>query len=339
MGRRRKSDRHLPERVYFKHNAYYRVDESNKWRRLGKTQAEMYAALAMMDLDGCNGNHCRDAGDCRSIDDLCDYYAREVLISYSQKEQKNRAPHIRRIRAVFGGMRPADVKPQHVAAFRDKVGVRTGKSWEKPELARKALSVLSHIYGFALEWGLADRNPCADVKRPPRTRRLRYPTDAEFRAVRDYCPPMIQAAMDIALLTGLRRGDILALTRESVTDEGLRVETSKTEVPLVFAMSPALEAAIRAALALPPQIRRYIICTRHGKQFSGEGFASAWDRGVKKAMENGVLKEPFRFHDIRAKSASDDSNTDRASQRLGHKSRITTERHYLRTAKKVEPLR
>jgi integrase len=150
---------------------------------------------------------------------------------------------------------------------------------------------------------------------------------------------MMQAAMDIALLTGLRRGDILKLTRDSITDAGLRVETSKTDKPLLFAMTDELKAARDRALAIQPKVRRFVICNKQGKAYSGHGFSTLRKRARRKALKDKSLATPFAFNDIRAKSASDDDNADRASQRLGHTNRQTTERYYIRTPRKVTPLR
>ena len=64
-----------------------------------------------------------------------------------------------------------------------------------------------------------------------------------------------------------------------------------------------------------------------------------WRRARKKALDKGEIGESYRFNDLRAKSASDDIDVDRASKRLGHTSRETTEKFYIRTPKKVSPLR
>jgi integrase len=178
-----------------------------------------------------------------------------------------------RIKAVFGEMAPRDVTSKDVRMFRDKVGQRVGLDWKKPQLAKKALRVLSHLFTTAAEWHVVEANPCRGVKRPPQPRRTRYPSDAEFAAVRRHCAPMVQAAMDIALLTGLRRGDILKLTRDSITDAGLRVETSKTDKALLFAMTDELKAALDRALAMQPKVWRFVICNKQGRAYSGHGFA------------------------------------------------------------------
>ena len=329
MGRKRKRDKHLPTSVYRRHNAYYFVDRKGKWHRLGASLGEAYRSLA-----GFVGSV-----EIKTVDDLCNRYAQEVLPSYSTKEQKNRASHLSRVRAVFGNMFPADVRPFHVRAFRDKLGERKGRDWGKPQLALKALATLSHLFSWSAEWGIVERNPCSGVKRPPQPIRDRYPTDAEFAAVSRNCCRMHQIAMDIALLTGLRRGDIVNLDRDCILDDGLLVTTSKTGKPLLFRWTNDLRSAVDQALKMPPRVRRHIICTRQGKGYTPDGFSKIWSRARQKALDNHELSEPFRFNDIRAKSASDDADVDRASHRLGHTSRQTTERHYLRTAKKVDPLR
>lgn len=58
---------------------------------------------------------------------------------------------------------------------------------------------------------------------------------------------------------------------------------------------------------------------------------------MSKTLKNG-LTERFHFHDLRAKSASDD-DPQTASNRLGHGSVSTTERYYRRAPEKVRPLR
>jgi integrase len=150
---------------------------------------------------------------------------------------------------------------------------------------------------------------------------------------------MHQIAMDIALLTGLRREDILNLDRDADTEDGLLVLTGKTGKHLLFRWSEELRAAVDRAWAVQPKVHRYLICTRGGKRYTGDGFSVIWRRARDRAIEAGELATPFRFNDIRAKSASDDDSADRASRRLGHTSRQTTERFYIRKPKKVEPLR
>lgn len=328
MPRPRVKDRHLPRSVYRRHGAYYFVDSNKKWHRLGKSEGDMYRALAQI----------ADVGEVQTIGGLCTRYVRDVLSSYRPKEQKGRETHLTRIQLVMGTMRPADLTGLHVRQFRDKVGQRRGNEWGRPQLALKALMVLSHMFSWACEWGLVETNPCIGVKRPPQPRRTRYTTDAEFDAVKNRCPPMYQVGMDIALSTGLRREDILKIDRDACTPDGLVIATGKTGKELIFRWTPDLKAHVDRGWALPPRVRRHLICNHEGKRYTPDGFSANWKRYRDKAIEKGELATPFNFHDIRSKSASDDADGARASNRLGHTTRAMTERYYIRTPKKVEPL-
>jgi hypothetical protein len=46
MGRRRRTNKHLPQRVYLYHGRYWFIERSGKRRDLGNTEAEMYSKLA-----------------------------------------------------------------------------------------------------------------------------------------------------------------------------------------------------------------------------------------------------------------------------------------------------
>jgi hypothetical protein len=329
VGRTRTKDKGLPKRVYKRHGAYYFVNHAGKWIRLGVSLGEAYRALAQL----------VEVGPVETINDLCDRYDREVLLTYREKERQGRLPHLARIRAVMGAMQPAALTGTNVRAFRDKLGERHGLTWGRPQLALKGLMVLSHMFSWACEWGIVSSNPCTGVQRPPQPKRDRCPTDDEFEAVYARCSPMHQIAMDLAVLMGLRREDILAIDRASETDDGVLVNTGKTDKPLLFLWTDELRAVFKRAWSERPQVRRALICKRNGKRYTGDGFSKIWKRAHDRALKAGELERPYRFNDLRAKSASDDSSLARASSRLGHTSTETTERHYIRTPRKVEPLR
>jgi len=109
-------------------------------------------------------------------------------------------------------------------------------------------------------------------------------------------------------------------------------------VEILFEWTPALHQVVKEALTIKPQFRRWIVCNRKGEQYTKNGFDSVWQRLMVKAVEKGQI-ERFQFRDIRAKNASDEPDLGIAQARLGHASSEITERVYVRTAKKVRPLR
>jgi integrase len=74
-----------------------------------------------------------------------------------------------------------------------------------------------------------------------------------------------------------------------------------------------------------------------GDAYKPNSFSTMFRKLIKRALKETDLIEPFRFHDIRVKSASDDT-LEAASERLGHTSKATTERFYRRKPNRVRPL-
>jgi integrase len=83
--------------------------------------------------------------------------------------------------------------------------------------------LLSAVFTKAIEWGAAEQNPCKQVPRLHEQKRERYIAETEFQSVRVLALPMMQTAMDLALLSGLRQGDLLRLEKRHLTDEGIDI--------------------------------------------------------------------------------------------------------------------
>jgi integrase len=129
---------------------------------------------------------------------------------------------------------------------------------------------------------------------------------------------MLRCAIDLALLTGLRRGDLLRLTRSQCQEDGIHIATSKTGRALIIEWSPELREVVETAKRIKPHFRHSILATRSGKPFSTSGFSTAWQRLMVEAKGAGF--ERFHFHDLRSKSASDSADVIEASERPGHSS-------------------
>lgn len=110
---------------------------------------------------------------------------------------------------------------------------------------------------------------------------------------------------------------------------------AKTGNALLIQWSDELRAVVTAAKALHPHVRQHLIANGRGKAYTRDGFSTMWDYTMKRALKAGLTQ---RFHDLTAKSASDD-DLSAATQRLGHTSTGTTERYYRRKPRVVKPLR
>ena len=258
-------------------------------------------------------------------------YRLEVLPTLGERTQKDYARHLTVLERTFGHLEPNALKPIYVGAFLDRP---KGKIQ-----ANRQVAVLSAVYAKLVgRWYQADRNPCIGVERNPSHPRTRYVTDGEFEAMRTVCSHSLKLAMDLALLTGQRQGDLIALQFKNVSDEGIYFQQGKTGKKLLVAMSPALTEVIERSRRQEP-LGPTVIRTRKGNAYTSEGFRAMWQRACQRATKRSVLDVRFRFHDIRAKTVSDSTTLEEAFARAGHTSMTITRSVYDRGVRKVTPLK
>lgn len=269
------------------------------------------------------------------IADMLRKYQREVVVNHSPNTQKDYAWHIERLIEHFGH-KDTDgenaIKPRDVGMFLD---VPEGKISRN-----RSISVLSAAFSKAVgKWWLAEVNPCLKVERNDSHARDRYITDAEFDAVRSIQPPHMQIAMDLALLTSQRQGDLLNLTWAHVLPDGIYFKQGKTGKKLIVEMTPALEAVLLRSRRLDTGMARYhLVRTLDGSPFTSEGFRANWQRYMRIALSRGLIKTRFTFHDIRAKCVSDTKDLQEASHRAGHQNMGITRAVYDRAPRRVSAL-
>jgi integrase len=325
MGRTRKSRKDLPDRVYFKHSAYYFVTAANKWIPIGKDFGQamtLWATLVQPVV-----------GKCR-LGAVMDAYIKEQLPARKPRTQADYLSSIAMLRPVFGEMWPEDVLPQHIYGY---MRLRNA-----PVRANRDVAVLSNVMTQAVRMGLINSNPCKQVRRNEEHPCTREVLDSEIHAFFPYCPPWLQAYIRLKLLTGLRQGDMLKFRLDQLREDGLFVETGKRGKRLLFTWSPDLIAAIEVIKALRHRVTSLYLFNspRNGTKLSTSGFKSAWVRAMKKALESGALSMSFAENDLRAKVASEAVELGQdATRLLGHSSDAVTKRHYERGTQKVEPLR
>lgn len=325
--KKRTTDKHLPQRVYIKHKAYYYVDINNKWHFLGKAYPEAMATWVKLTSYNIK---------IKNMQQILDRYYKEVASLKSPKTYKDNGYAIANLRNFFGDMEVEDITPVHIYQYLDK----RGKEGVRAANIEKAL--LSHIFTKAIEWGVVKDNPCRNVKSLPEKKRKRYVTDAEFLAVKKMASPTIAHAMDLAYLTGLRLGDIISVKISDLTEEGIKVVTNKTDAPLLMEWSSELKQCVENIKSLRKTIiGMYLLCTKRGQPYTADGFKSIWQRTIRKAFSEGLIEKRFRFHDIRRKAATDAeklSGREYARQLLGHETQSMTA-NYISGEQRVKPLK
>lgn len=221
MGRRRKNNFNLPPRMYLKHGAYYYVSRENKWTRLSNDKAIAFSKWAEIE-----GETPRESGTEKpltgSMASLIDKYMIEIAPKKAKSTYTSNLVEAKNLKDVFGKTLVLEVRPMHIAKYLDIRGIKA------PIRANREISLLSHIFSYAMRWGQIDRNPCLGVARHPEKGRDRYIADLEFEGVKKIASDLIAIVMDFAYITAMRKGDILKLRLDQITDEGIWIKQSKT---------------------------------------------------------------------------------------------------------------
>lgn len=324
VGRARKHHRHLPRRVYRRHGAYYFVDRSGRWIRLGATEPEAMRTYALEIAD-------RPAG---TMGEVFQRWRRERLsVDRAPRTIEDYSRSLVTLERTFGAMIPAELEARDVVAFRDRRGVSSKVQ------ANHDLAVLSQVCRAACEWGYMQINPCREVRKFKIKGRDRVVTDAELDAWLNWARPLLAAYTEFEYRTGLRQGDILAMRKDGFIKEGIPVKAGKTGRRGHIPWSAGLRECVARIYALPRprQVSGfYLFCNRRGQPYTSSGFQSIMQKAQRRAIEQGILKERFTSWDIRAKHAQDAKAAGlNPTDQLLHDSERTT-RTYLRGRDSVE---
>jgi integrase len=338
----------LPKRWSFRHGAYYyQVPEGlrHMWDgkalfRLGGSLAQAHAEYAKRVAESEKG------GEVRTIGDLLDKYELRVIPTLSETNKTASRSHIRALRRVFQDYPLKDLEPIDCYKYYDSRSAKVS--------AKHEIGLLKSACQYAIQWGDIKAHPIKDVKiKGQNSVAERYVTDDEIRTVLNHADrsqfgtKVCQAYIKLKLLTGIRKSDLLKLTRASITDDGLELRQGKTGKGIVFEWSDALHMAVDESLAARPNKESiYLFCNRAGGCYvDAHGKAGTFDnlwtdfmgRVRAELTKQGKTLEHFTEHDLRGKVGSDAESDERAAQLLDHSTTAVTRKHYRRRLKVVKP--
>ena len=349
---RNKKNRGLPKRWRFKNGAYrYLVPPGMESQWEGKKEFTLGKTLP--DANRVWADRLAELEDITTVSDLMDRYLLEVVPTKSFKSQESNQLAIRRLKPVFGMMRPCEVQPVHAYKYADLATKAHGRTSAKHDI-----QCLSHLLTKAVEWGLMNRNPLLGQVRikgtGPRDRLVEdWEIDEALAIESSYRGVLIaNVYVRFKLMTGLRRGDILRLKLSNLKEDGIHVLLNKTKqstgkrLIIEWDKEGDMRALSDEILRTPP--RRIgdspLFVTRQGKAYIDKqgrcnAFDSLWQRFMDKVMAETKVVERFQERDLRAKVASDSDSLVEASERLGHADTAITQRVYRRKPVRIQPLK
>jgi integrase len=253
-----------------------------------KAEAERWARNLEAEVDRCGA-----LPDTRRAENTT---LAEILTRYKDEISPNKrsaASEVARINGIL--RRPICYRTLTLLSTADLASYRDERlKIVSPATVIRELNTISHAIDTARrEWGIhLAQNPCKLVRRPspPRGRTRRLQEDEEYRllaAARAGRAPYIEPLIVLALETGARRGELLALDWRHIDLERrvAHVPITKTDVPRDLPLSTR---AVETLSALGPKCE--------GPVFSVQPNAVrlSWDRLVRRA---GI--ENLNLHDLR----------------------------------------
>lgn len=149
-------------------------------------------------------------------------------------------------------------------------------------------------------------------------------------------PAYLWIVMEIAYLCRLRGIEVVTLTEDKATEQGIICDRTKGSRTNIAEWNPRLEKAWQAAVKyrnsiwsqrshpIPHKIEnRPVIIASDGGMLKKSSLDSAWQRFILRAIKDGVITEQERFslHDLKRKGATDTKGTRADKQEAtGHRS-------------------
>ena len=202
------------------------------------------------------------------------------------------------LEARFGNIPLRRFNVSMLEAFQQEL-IAQGKG---PGTVNRKMAMLKHLFHKCSDWGWVDDDALRTVRKVKMLKepagRLRYLAPEEVQRLLKECTnPLLRAVVTVAVNSGMRRGEILNLTWDSVDLRNgyLLVTQSKNgdrrEVPMNAAVREVLEGIVRRLDST------YVFCDKKGRMYKGG--RNAFERACKRA---GIYN--FHFHDLRHTAAS-----------------------------------
>ena len=220
---------------------------------------------------------------------LTAYQASPYFAEKKARTQADYIKHIRKIESAFGGFPIAALSDRRARGeflrWRDKLAEASRRQ------ADYTLAVLALVLAWAYDRGDAPANP---LERPSKTYRADRSAqiwgEHDIAAFRAAAPDRLRLALDLAVWTGQRQGDLLRLTWGNYDGQVIRLRQGKTGRRVVIPVASDLRAALDAAKAKRRGLT--ILETSRGTPWTSDGFRASWSK-VKVDL-NGLT-----FHDLR----------------------------------------
>jgi len=241
-----------------------------------------------------------------TFNELADRYVENFKTQRAFKGFKSHV--IRDLRKSFGDKRLSEITYLDLETYRNRrkaTPTRNGKPRTDASVNRD-MAIFGHMLSKAVEWELLENSPFKKGKMlmfKENNHRLRFLTDPEIEVLLKACDdlkahsPYLRPLVETALLTGMRRGELLSLKWEQIRNGLIYLTKTKSGKARQIPINDRLAEVFRGVRRVNQLEAPYVFCDSKGRRL--------WE--VKRSFASACRRaeiEAFRFHDLRHTFAS-----------------------------------
>lgn len=248
---------------------------------------------AVADLDAAAAREAKAKNDDTIWTLIRAYEASSDWTGLRESTRKIEAYNLAAVGKAFGHMKLAALDDIRVRSV--FLGWRDDEAKKTPRAADSKMARLAKVFSFGVDRGLIKTNPLASFKRVygvDRSDILWLPE--HIAAFNKVAAPELQLALVVALHTGQRQGDLLALTWSAYDGKALQLQQSKTKAWVYIPCTKALKATLDD-LKAAGRSSTHVLTRADGTPWTSDLFKQAW----RAAYAASGLKDDLHFHDLR----------------------------------------
>ena len=190
--------------------------------------------------------------------------------------------YLQAVKRLWGDLRVADLEASDILALRDKRA-------ETPAAANYLVRVLSAAISWGIPRGYRRDNPCEHVRKLKIGEGWAPWSWEMIEIVEQHAPRWMWHATALALYTGQRQADIIAMSRAKVRNGTIEVKQEKTGRELII---PAHQKLLSVLESMDKSSVQILTNTR-GTPWTQDGFRASW---------NGELEPPHQTRGVLPRS-------------------------------------
>lgn len=221
---------------------------------------------------------------------IADFKAAPEFKGFSKKTQEVWGFYLKRIDEAWGDLMVRNIETHHILKLRDRFGAT-------PAAANNTMRALSSLLSWGVPRKYLAHNPCLGL-RGLKLKGIKpyepWPWSA-IETLHAVASQRLWHVAAMALYTGQRQGDVLAMRWSDIEGDQIHVEQSKTGKRLWIPLHKDLKAIIDAL----PRDGAFVLKNEHGDPWSESAFKSAWRRLMSDARMAEIKRRRLVFHGFR----------------------------------------